>query len=65
MAFTVQTAEDPTAVIEFSDNDRFTIRASGVLEVESRNYGTRIYAPGFWQLVNCGNHSELLRKVES
>jgi hypothetical protein len=30
-----------------------------VLKVKSKTYGTRIYAPGFWQLVEYRQHSDL------
>lgn len=64
MAFTVHTAEDATpAGLEFGDDDNFTIYASGVLKVQSRTYGTRIYSPGFWQLIEYQKHSEHKRSI--
>ncbi|WP_405140417.1 hypothetical protein [Nocardia sp. NBC_01388] len=60
MAFTVHTAEDSSpAGLEFGDNDKFTIYGSGVLKVESSTHGTRIYSPGFWQLVEHRQHNSL------
>jgi hypothetical protein len=64
MAFTVYTSEDSAGGgMEFEDGDRFTIFSSGVLEVESKTYGTRIYAPGFWQLVQYRQHRDLYRTI--
>ncbi|MGW5518673.1 hypothetical protein [Nocardia africana] len=60
MAFTVHTSEDATpAGLEFGDDDRYTIYSSGVLKVESKTYGTRVYSPGFWQLVTHRQHHSI------
>lgn len=65
MAFTVFTAEDRTPQgSTFADSDSFVVKESGVLKVTSKDYGTRIYAPGFWQLVTYDDHSEHLRRVD-
>ncbi|MGW5142680.1 hypothetical protein ACWEPH_26785 [Nocardia beijingensis] len=64
MAFTVHTPEDATpAGLEFGDSDRFTIYGSGVLKVESEAYGTRVYSPGFWQLVEYRQHNSMRRDI--
>jgi hypothetical protein len=58
MAFTVYTSEDSTPEgLKFDDEDDFAIYTSGVLRVTSKSYGTRIYAPGFWQLVQFREHA--------
>lgn len=65
MAFTVFTSEDRTPQgSTFGDNDSFSIRSSGVLEVASADYGVRIYAPGFWQLVTVEKHDIGLRSID-
>jgi hypothetical protein len=65
MAFTVYTSEDRTPEgLAFEDDDSFHIHRSGVLEVKSKTYGTRIYAPGFWQLVQYRQHSDYQHGIE-
>lgn len=64
MAFHVHTSEDASpAGLEFGDDDSFTVYTSGVLKVESRNYGTRVYSPGFWQLITHRQHHEVRRRI--
>ncbi|WP_433603720.1 hypothetical protein ACQPXH_33210 (plasmid) [Nocardia sp. CA-135953] len=64
MAFTVHTSEDSTpAGLKFGDSDSFTIYGSGVLKVESKTHGTRVYSPGFWQLVEYRQHDSLGRRI--
>lgn len=65
MAFTVFTVEDRTPQgTTFADSDSLVVKESGVLKVRSKDYGTRIYAPGFWQLVTYEGHPEHLRQVD-
>ncbi|OBB45806.1 hypothetical protein A5748_25350 [Nocardia sp. 852002-51244_SCH5132740] len=64
MAFIVHTAEDASpAGLEFGDDDSFTIYNSGVLKVQSKTYGTRVYSPGFWQLITYRQHRDLQRSI--
>lgn len=64
MAFTVHTSDDASpAGLEFGDGDRYTIYGSGVLKVESTTYGTRIYSPGFWQILTHHEHDEANRTI--
>lgn len=59
MAFIVHTSEDASpAGLEFGDDDSFTIYNSGVLKIQSKTYGTRVYSPGFWQLITYQQHRE-------
>lgn len=56
MAFAVCTSEDRTPHGSlFADDDTFTISASGLLTVKAAGR-IRIYAPGFWQLVEYAHH---------
>jgi hypothetical protein len=65
MAFTVYTSEDRTPEgLVFEDDDSFHIHQSGVLEVKSKTHGTRIYAPGFWQLVQYHQHADNRHGIE-
>ncbi|MFI6573965.1 hypothetical protein [Nocardia fluminea] len=65
MAFTVHTAEDATpAGLVFGDDDDFHIFPSGVLRVRSKTYGTRVYSPGFWQLVEYKKHPDYKKTIE-
>ncbi|MCX4099244.1 hypothetical protein [Nocardia sp. alder85J] len=66
MAFTVYTSEDQNQQgLEFEDADHFTIFSSGVLKVESKTYGTRIYSPGFWQLIQYRQHNDMNRRIHT
>jgi hypothetical protein len=65
MAFTVYTTQDHSPAGQpFGDGDSFHIFSSGVLRVRTKAGATRIYAPGFWQLIDFQNHSEHLRTIE-
>ncbi|MGW4720439.1 hypothetical protein [Nocardia sp. NPDC004260] len=64
MAFTVHTPEDTSpAGLSFGDDDQFHIYESGVLKVQSKTHGVRIYSPGFWQLITYTQHPDGLRSI--